>query len=88
MTSLTHAVTLTSMKLFIISLIRFYRRKEHHEFVKAGIMLVVISVVLMMSDSFLTSYSQTSSSINHSRYWRLFGDIFCLSGSVCSALLY
>lgn len=87
MTSLTHAVTLTSMKFFIISLIRFIKKKSHHEFVKAGIMLVIISIVLLLSDS-LTNYDQTSNSINRSRWWRLAGDVFCLAGSVCSALLY
>lgn len=89
MTSLNHAVTFIGLKYYIISLVKYYKKRQHHEFVKAGLILVTIAVALMMGDSFLnTNYADASATIPQSRYLRLAGDIFSLAGSVVSAFLF
>jgi hypothetical protein len=88
-TSMTHAVMLVGLKFFILSLSKFWRKKIPHEFEKAGMILVVLGIILMLADSiFNYNYdTQPNSFISPVNYLRVTGDLFSVVGSAACAYL-
>ena len=50
---MTHSVALVGLKFFILAIFKIYRGQRSHEFEKAGIILVSVGILLLLSDSFM-----------------------------------
>jgi len=48
---MTHACTLICLRYFISSLLKIYNKQECHDFETAGVILIIIAIICMLSDS-------------------------------------
>jgi drug/metabolite transporter (DMT)-like permease len=86
---MTHAAVLVSLKFFILALAKLWKHEISHELEKAGIILVVLGIGLMLLDSL---FNHNYNTLTHSRispvnFLRLVGDLFAITGSLLCAYL-